>query len=142
MGKIKAKGTTLTLTSKAQTPVVSMIGSLSSIGEVAPTADEIDVTTLDSAGGYKEFVQGMKDAGEVPLSGFMDATVAKNQNMLITYFNTGETVEAEIEFPDGTTIGFDCYVKGYSMGAAEIGGAVGFGATLRVTGEPSVTWAA
>ena len=141
MGKTKAEGTTLTLTSKATTPVVSLIGSLSNIGEVAPSADEIEVTTLDSDGGYKEFLQGMKDAGEVPVSGYMDATTAKNQNKLITYFDTGETVGAEIEFPDGTTVGFDCYIKAYTMGGAEIGGAVAFGATLRVTGKPTVTWA-
>ena len=46
MGKTAAKGTTFKFGTQS-------VGSLSSIGGVAASADTIDVTTLDNADGYK-----------------------------------------------------------------------------------------
>ena len=43
------------------------ISGLTSIGGIEITAETIDVTTLDSDGGYREFIGGFKDAGEVPI---------------------------------------------------------------------------
>ena len=70
MSKMRAVGTVLTYNSQT-------IGSIKTIGEVKSTADEIDVTTLDSTGGYKEFLQGFKDGGEVQLDGFFDGTAGQ-----------------------------------------------------------------
>ena len=56
----RALGTTLSKGEQA-------IGGLTSIGGIEITADEIDVTTLDSDGGYKEFIGGFKDAGKLLL---------------------------------------------------------------------------
>ena len=130
MAKTKALGTTITFNAKA-------IGGLSSIGEVAVSSDEIDVTTLDSADGYKEILQGIKDGGEVALSGHY-VTGDVGQVELRTGFGSGDIDEAVITFPDNTTVTFDAFVKGFSIGAAEVNGAVGYGATLRITGAPEV----
>ena len=67
MAKIRALGTTITFNTKA-------VGALTSIGELAVTSDEIDKTTLDSANGYREFFQGFKDSGELPLTATMTRT--------------------------------------------------------------------
>lgn len=58
-----------------------VIGNLTSIGEVGADADEIDVTTLDSTGGYREYIPGFKDAGEIALSGYFVA--GKNHDKII-----------------------------------------------------------
>ena len=67
MAATKSLGTTLTQTSDGDT----LIADLTSIGEIGVTSDEIDVTTLDSSSGYKEFIAGFKDSGEVALKGFV-----------------------------------------------------------------------
>ena len=58
-------------------PVV--IGSLTSVGEISPEAEELDATTLDSAGGYREFIQGFKDSGELTLTGYHDKEICRSR---------------------------------------------------------------
>lgn len=113
------------------------VGRLSGVGEIAPTSAEIDVTALDSAGGYREFLQGYRDSGTVELTGFHEKGDA-GQAALRAAFESGEAGSAQVEFPDGTVVSFRAFVKGYTLGAAEVDGAVGFGATLRITGAVTV----
>lgn len=114
------------------------VGRLTSVGEIAPDSEEIDVTTLDSEGGCREYVQGFRDSGEVELSGFHEKGDA-GQTALRTAYSSGQPGEAEVSFPDGTKAAFSAFVKSYTLGAAEVDGAVGFGAVLRITGGVSVT---
>lgn len=114
-----------------------IIGNLTSIGEVGADADEIDVTTLDSTGGYREFIPGFKDAGEVALSGYFIA--GKNHDKIIELFDSGESRNAIVAFPSGAKMTFPCFVKSYKVGPEEVDGAVGFSASLRVTGKPVLT---
>lgn len=131
MPKVKGLGTTITFNSKT-------INGLTSIGEVTPDSEEIDVTSLDSAGGYREFLQGFKDSGELALSGY-HINGDLGQAELRTGYGTGEAKTTVITFPSGAgTVTFTAYVKSYTMGSAEVDGAVGFGATLRITGAVTV----
>jgi predicted secreted protein len=126
MAKVKALGTTITFNALA-------IGGLTSIGEVSVTSEERDTTTIDSADGYKEVAQGIKDAGEVPLTGFyVNADVG--QVGLRTGFDTGDIDEVVITYPDNTTVTGNAFVKGFGMGPVEVNGTVGFSAVLRFTG--------
>ena len=68
---IRAQGTTLKFTPKGKTQVT--VGMLRSVGEIAPDSEEIDVTTLDSTGGYREYMQGWRDAGTIAVNGFFDS---------------------------------------------------------------------
>jgi len=131
MPKVKALGTTITFNAKA-------IGGLSSIGDLAVSSDDIDVTTLDSANGWKEYIQGLKDGGEVPLKGLLVKTDV-GQIETRTGFNSGDVDATVITFPDATAASFNAYVKGFGFGAAEVTGAVGYNATLRITGPVTVT---
>lgn len=128
---VSANGTTLKFTPKggAQTTV----GRLTAIGEVKPDSEEIDVTTLDSAGGYREYVQGYRDAGELTVEGFHHKNDA-GQAAIRTAYNAGSAGGVEITFPDGAQAAFSAYVKSYALGAAKVDGAVGFSATFRITG--------
>ena len=95
--------------------------------------EELDVTTLDSQGGYREFLQGYRDSGEVEITGFHEKNDA-GQAALRTAYASGASGSVTVEFPDGTTVSFTAFVKGYTIGSAEVDGAVGFGAALRITG--------
>lgn len=130
MAKTKALGTAITF---GGTP----IASLTSIGEVSVVADELDATTLDSSGGYREFIQGFRDGGEVSLTGYLNKGDA-GQIALRSNFATGTPTATVITFPDSSTVSFNSFVKGFSVGAAEVDGIVGFSASLRVTGAVTV----
>ena len=128
---VSAYGTTLKFTPDggAQTTV----GRLTAIGEVKPDSEEIDVTTLDSAGGYREYAQGYRDAGALTVEGFHDRGDA-GQAAIRAAYETGKAGAVAITFPDGAQATFTAYVKSYALGAAKVDGAVGFSATFRITG--------
>lgn len=127
MAKTRALGTTITFNAKN-------IGALTSIGEITPDSEELDATTLDSSGGYREFLQGFKDSGEVTLSGYYDKADAGQQE-LITGYGNGEAKAVVITFPNSNGgASFNAYVKSFTLGSADVDGIVGFGATLRISG--------
>ena len=114
------------------------IANISSIGEIAQTSEEVDVTTLDSEGGYREYMQGMRDSGEVELTGYHDAGDA-GQKALRSAYADGKIGTFQVDFPDGSRVEFSGFVKGHTIGAAEVDGAVGFGAVVRISGAVTVT---
>ena len=70
MAGYKAIGSKLSVdTSATSTPTWTQIANLTSIGEIGLESDEIDVTTLDSTGDFKEFIGGAKDGGSIDLEG-------------------------------------------------------------------------
>ena len=131
MAKTRALGTTISFNAQN-------IGALTSIGEITPDSEELDATTLDSTDGYREFLQGFKDSGEVTLSGYYKKT-DPGQQELITGYGNGEAKTVVIAFPDAGGASFQAYVKSYTLGAADVDGIVGFGATLRISGEVTPT---
>ena len=132
MAKTRALGTTITFNAKN-------IGALTSIGEITPDSEELDATTLDSSGGYREFIQGFKDSGEVTLSGYYNKADLGQQE-LITGYGTGTVSQVVITFPNSAGgASFQAYVKSFTLGSADVDGIVGFGATLRISGAVTAT---
>ena len=117
--------------------IPTVIGSLTSIGEIAPSADELDTTCLDSTGGYREFLAGFKDSGELALTGYHDGADT-GQALCRTLFGTGATGYFWVKFSDGSEVIFTGFLKGYTAGSADVDGIVGFGAAIRVTGLVNV----
>ena len=134
MTKMRALGTSLSyLPTYDSASAVTVVGSLTSIGEIAPDSEELDATTLDSPGGYREFLQGFKDSGELPLSGFHNADSAGQETMR-TLYASGALGYFWVTFPDQTVVAFKAYVKSHTVGAADVDGIVGYGCTLRISG--------
>ena len=131
-----AFGTTLKFTPAGGSQVV--VGKLTSIGEISPDSEAVDVTTLDSSGGWRESMQGYKDAGEVEIAGFHVKNEA-GQAALRAAYASGQAGAVEIAFSDGCTVSFSAFVKSHTVGSAEVDGAIGFGAVLRVTGSVTFT---
>lgn len=131
-----AQGTILNVTASGNTK--TPVGKLKSIGEIKPTASEIDVTTLDTTGGYKEYLPGFRDSGEITCSGFY-APGNAGQQAIITLYGSGAVVPWEVKFEDDTTVTFQGFVKSYSIGSAEVDGSPAFGLTIRVTGAVTVS---
>ena len=133
--KLRGLGTTLSYLPAYNSAdnLLKLIGALTTIGEIAPKAEELDATTLDSANGYKEFIQGMKDSGELSVTGFHDKSDV-GQVQCRTLFGSGTSAYFWISFTDGTQVMFNAWLKGYTAGAADVAGIVGFGATFRISG--------
>jgi len=123
-----AQGTVLT--------VGSAVAELTNISGPSISADTIDVTTHDSADGFREYVGGLRDGGEISIEGnLVDAT---ESNILISLLEAGTvTADATIDLPTSTamTFTFDCIVTAYETTAPH-DGKLGFSATLKVTGKP------
>lgn len=139
MAATRSQGTTLKFTPAGGSQVT--VGKLTSVGEIQPDSEELDVTTLESAGGCREYMQGFRDSGEVELSGFHDAGDA-GQKALRDAYASGATGAFEVDFPDGTKVTFSGFVKSHTIGSAEVDGAVGFGAVVRISGAVTVLGAA
>lgn len=132
MAKVRSVGTTFMANSK-------VIGGLTSIGGIEASADTVDVTALDSQGGYREYIAGFKDAGEVSLEGFLDDATAANQSELYTLFQSGNEVDCEINFPNGGSWAFKGIVTGFGT-SASVDDAITFSSTVKVSGEPTFTF--
>lgn len=114
------------------------VAELTSIGGLELSADTIDTTSLDSDGGYRKFIGGFKDGGEVSLSGFFNPG-DPGQAAVYAAFESGETKDCSIEFPTalGAKWTFNAVVTGFSTGA-ELEEAVSFECTLKVSGKPEL----
>lgn len=136
MAATRSQGTTLKYTPAQGTQVT--IGKLTSVGEISPDSEEVDVTTLDSTGGYREFIQGFRDSGELEISGYHDKSDG-GQAALRTAYASGASGSFLVTFPDGATVSFSGFVKSHTVGSAEVDGAIGFGAVIRISGAITVT---
>ena len=114
------------------------VAGLTSINGLELSADTIDVTTLDSDGGYREFIGGFKDAGEVSVEGYFEPETGKGQKELYDLFESGATEDFVIEFPNNAKWEFKGVVTGLSTGAS-LEDPLSFSATIKVSGKPTLT---
>ncbi len=135
MSKSRSVGTVFKVGSGASAKTV---GGLTSIDGIKVSGDEVDVTALDNNTGYREFLQGFKDGGEVPLSGFLDGA-DEGQDELYSLLDSGTVTPMAIIFPTaiGKTWSFNAFVKEFSTGV-DIDGAITFDVTVRVSGKPTL----
>lgn len=134
MAAVKSLGTTLTLDPDGDN---TLIADLTSIGEIGVESDEIDVTTLDSTGGYKEFIAGFKDAGEVALAGFVKSESNMEDMLALAEAQTVE--DWKITFTSGSTWEFSGFVKMWKEAESTVDGVRGFTGSIRVSGAVSYT---
>jgi predicted secreted protein len=113
------------------------VADLTSIGGLDLSADTIETTTLDNTDGYRTFIQGLKDAGEVSLGGFFNVGDTNGQVALYNAYNSGALIPYTILFPFGASWTFNGIVTGINTGA-ELEDGVSFEATIKVSGKPSL----
>ena len=131
MAKSRSVGTKFTIDTKP-------VGGLSSIGGVEVSSDTTEVTALDNTSGYKEYVGGFKDGGEVPLEGFLDGEDA-GQDAMYAALEDQEEHDFSIVFPSaiGKTWTFKGVVTKFATSAA-VNDAVKYSAAIKVSGKPTL----
>ena len=115
------------------------IANLTEISGLEISADTIDVTTLDSVGGYREFVGGLKDAGEVGISGFFDPTEGQGQAEFLAALESGVVQDFTIEFPAaiGKKWSFKGIVTTFTT-SVSLEDPLSFEGNIKVTGKPTL----
>jgi predicted secreted protein len=114
------------------------IAEITEVGGLELSAETIDVTNLSSDGGYREFIGSFKDGGELSISGFF-APGDLGQKGLYEAFTAGSVDTYQILFPSelGASWDFNGVVTGFSTDAS-LEEAIGFEATIKVSGAPSL----
>ena len=137
MSAEKTLGTSLVKTKSGSEATDTTIGSLTTIGEIGIESEEIDVTTLDSTGGFKEYIASFKDAGEMSINGFIEDETAFSAMLALASSQAIE--EWTITTVSGSTWVFDAFVKVFKEGEVTVDGVRGFNGSLRISGAPVYT---
>lgn len=130
-GAIAGVGTVFTRGSEALAEVNSIAGPTMS-------RNTIDVTSLDSTDGYKEFIAGMRDAGEVTLNmNFSLATYA----LILADFESDTLQTYTITFADdaGTILAFSGLVTACPFGSITPDDKVAVDVTIKISGPVEMT---
>lgn len=92
---------------------VGAIANVDAIGDLSLTADEIE-DTVYGTGGWKTFVQGLKDAGTFDLTVNYGKDTSGNTR-LTQAFVSGGSAQYTITFPDSSTLIFTAFVSGIGI---------------------------
>ena len=144
MAGIKAIGSKLYVNNgTTEAPTWEQIANLTTIGGIGLESDEVDVTTLDSADDFKEFIGGAKDGGTVDLEG--NIVTDAGLTALYALANSRAQKEFKIEYPkkQGEATAaywtFKGYVNSCKDGEKTVDGLLTFESGIRVSGAPTFT---
>lgn len=112
---VDTTGATLTFTSATATPVTwTKIGNVKSFSGLDGTANEIDVTNLDSAS--KEVRLGLPDAGQFTIEVDQD-TADAGQTAVRSSMATQALKNFKVTLPSAAVLTFSAYAKKFSTSA-------------------------
>jgi predicted secreted protein len=111
------------------------IAGITNIGGPSSSRDTHDTTALDTAGGYRTFITGFRDSGEITLDMIFDRT---GYDLMKGDFESDSKGNYEIVLPDDemTSLEFEGMVTGIPLTIPE--GPVTVTVTIKVSGKPAV----
>lgn len=133
----RTMGSSLTLVKAGSEAANTVIKSLTSIGEIAGEREEIDVTTLDSPNGAKEYIAGGVDWGTQDIEG--NVTDDSQIEKLRAVFDSQATRDWEIQTPAGNKISYSAFISNFKYGEKTTDGLDTFSLTLRISGSVTFT---
>jgi predicted secreted protein len=115
------------------------IAELKSINGPTEKADALDVTVLNSTGGFREFIAGLKDGGEVSMEGNLYVGDTLGQVAMHSDLAAGTVRAYVLTFPTamGATFTFNALVTAWETGTP-VDNAVPFKGTVKITGVPAL----
>lgn len=137
MAKSRSVGTQLLVAASAGSTKTA-VGGIKSISGIDASADDVEVTDMGNTDGYREYLPGFKDGGEVTVSGYLDGEDAGQARML-ELLDSGDVVGCGIKFPPkiGKSWTFKAGVTKFTT-SADVDDAITFDATLKVSGKPTL----
>lgn len=137
---ITGVGVELRLGNTASPTVYTKIGEVRSISGPEISASLVDATSLDSTGGFKEYIAGIKEGGSVSFEFNYDKDDTPQNTLrdrIVQATQTARSYQIAIPYSPEQTITFDALVESYSLSFAPedpVGGTI----SLKMTGDP--TW--
>ena len=109
----------------------NVIGGLKRIDGFKVEGEEVDLTSLDTEGGYREKETTFLSVGDVEVGGFLDGDVSAGQTSMFALLEAHTIVPCEIRFPAkiGLSYYFNASVKNFST-SVDLEGGVEFSASL------------
>ena len=112
----------------------TVIGELTNIGGPNQSADAIEVTNHQSPDGFREFIGGLKDGGEVTFEGnFLGGDAG--QVAIGASFISGAVESFVIVFPNGYTWTFSGIVTAREV-SPPMDDKLPFSGTIKISGKP------
>lgn len=130
-------GTKFKRSNMAETPVYTAIAEVADLQGPNKSRDTHDVTNFDSEGGYKEFIGGLRDGGEVSI----DLNFTKAGYEIINEdFEDDLPVDYQIVLPDTekTTLSFTALCTKLDLKAPKTD-KISCSATFKVSGKATIT---
>lgn len=117
--------------------VYNAIAEVNSINGPTMSREFIDVTSLDSSGGYKEFIGGFRDGGQITLN--MNFTVNGYEQMRLDFVDS-DAKNYQIVLPDtgSTTLSFAAFVTDLPLSITP-DDKITCDVTMKITGEVTLT---
>lgn len=111
------------------------IAEVNSIQPPGWSQDAIDVTHMTSPSGYREYIAGLKDAGEVQIA---INYIPSASDAVIAAFDSATLKQFRITHPNNVTLVFTAIVTSYQTDVP-VGDKMSATITLKITGKP--VWA-
>lgn len=111
------------------------IAGITNIGGPSASRETHDTTALDTSGGYRTFITGFRDAGEITLSMIFNRT---EFDIMLSDFQSDDAQNYEIVLPDdeSTSIEFEGLVTGIPLTIPE--SPVTLEVTIKISGAITV----
>jgi predicted secreted protein len=118
-------------------PIVT-VASVKSISGPKLSAEQLDVTTHDSASSYREFVASFKDSGDVQITVVFDPAEASHGSStgLLSLFESGAKTAFKITFHStpASNLSFSGIVTGFEWSNQEVNSILEASITIKVSG--------
>lgn len=129
-------GTVLAVGDGASPEVFTAITEITSIGGPELSSEQVEVTSLDSAGGFKEFVTGLKDGGSISIeNNWIKSDVSQVQMRDDVQAGTKRNYRITWSDSPPTVVDFNASVEAFSM-TTEPDAPVTASMTLKISGAP------
>ena len=134
---VSGVGTTLGLGDGASPEVFTSISEITNLGGPEVSAEEVEVTSLDSVGGFKEFISGLRDGGTVTFDmNYLGGNTQQNA-MRDNIGGTTDNYQLSWPFSPAVTCTFGAQVSSMTFNT-EPNAAITASVSLKVSGAP--TW--
>lgn len=141
---VVGRGTTLEISDDVDPAVWATVANVTSINITGRSAEEVDFTTLNSDGGYRELRQGLRDGGTVEFGLHFDpddTTYTGTPTSIVELFESGDLVKVGINMSGaGKAVRF--VGRGFVMNPGDLtfenSSPVAGTATIRFTGPVTI----
>jgi len=124
------------------TEAFTKIAEIKSISGPGLSADALDASNMASPGGFREFIAGLRDGGEITLEiNFIpaEATHKDASGGMLNDYKTGAKGNWQISFPDSPTTKWvmPCIITGFEI-SAPVDDLLSASVTFKVAGQPTL----